>query len=50
MIILHHYFTGHKNSILEHEFYKTYIKTRVKFAARLLQAGVPVNDECSEVL
>jgi hypothetical protein len=33
--------------ILKHEFYKTYIKTRVRFAARLLQAGVPVNDECS---
>jgi hypothetical protein len=26
---------------------KTYIKTRVRFAARLLQAGVSVNDECS---
>jgi hypothetical protein len=35
------------NSILKHEFYKTYIKTRVKFAARLLQEGVPVNDERS---
>jgi hypothetical protein len=23
------------------------IKTRVRFAARLLQAGVPVNDECT---
>jgi hypothetical protein len=34
-------------SILKHEFYKTYIKTRVRFAARLLQGGVPVNDECS---
>jgi hypothetical protein len=33
------------NSILKHEFYKTYIKTRVRFAARLLQ--VPVNDECT---
>jgi hypothetical protein len=33
--------------IFKHEFYKTYIKTRVRFAARLLQAGVPVNDECS---
>jgi hypothetical protein len=36
-----------QNSILKHEFYETYIKTRVRFAARLLQAGVPVNDECS---
>jgi hypothetical protein len=26
---------------------KTYIKKRVRFAARLLQAGVSVNDECS---
>jgi hypothetical protein len=39
-----------KNSILKHEFYKTYIKTRVRFTARLPQAGVPVNDECSYVL
>jgi hypothetical protein len=35
------------NRILKHEFYKTYIKTRVRFAARLLKAGVPVHDECS---
>jgi hypothetical protein len=33
--------------VLKHEFYKTYIKTRVRFAARLLQAGVPINDERS---
>jgi hypothetical protein len=36
--------------VLKHEFYKTYIKIRVRFAARLLQGGVPVNDECSEDL
>jgi hypothetical protein len=35
------------NSILKHEFYKTYIKTLLRFAARLPQAGVPVNDKCS---
>jgi hypothetical protein len=33
--------------ILKHEFYKTYIKTRLRFPARLLQAGVPLNHECS---
>jgi hypothetical protein len=40
-------FIKSKHSILKHEFYKTYIKTLLRFAARLPQAGVPVNDKCS---
>jgi hypothetical protein len=39
-----------KNSTLKHEFYKSYIKARVRFAARLPQAGLPVNNESSYVL